>query len=76
MKGSDLASLSSLQACQFWHIWVVRVRYESVFQRNPFRSLAMNFGVVIEVRDTCGCAATLHHFHLLDTVIIALLLTL
>ena len=32
-----------------WHIWIVRCRYESVFLRNPFRNVYMNYGVVIEI---------------------------
>jgi hypothetical protein len=37
-------------AGQFFHVWSVRVRYESIFQRNPFRNMYLNFGVLVEVR--------------------------
>jgi hypothetical protein len=37
---------------QFFHIWMVRSRFDSVFTKNPFRNMHMNFGVLLEVSET------------------------
>jgi len=36
LKQLNAASLFNIVACQFWHIWSCRVRFESMFTRNPF----------------------------------------
>ena len=40
----------NIVACQFFHIWVVRNRFQSTFTTNPFRNPFLNFGVILEVR--------------------------
>ena len=39
----------TIVACQFFHIWIVRNRFESFFKRSPFRNFYMNCGVLVEV---------------------------
>ena len=35
--------------CQFWHIWIVRNRFQSSLAKNPFRNVFTNIGVLCEV---------------------------
>jgi len=49
LKQLNAAALFNIVACQFWHIWSCRVRFESMFQRNPFRNLSLNMGVLAEI---------------------------
>jgi len=49
LKQLNAASLFNIVACQFWHIWSCRVRFESMFTRNPFRNLSLDAGVVLEI---------------------------
>lgn len=43
----NAATFFNIVTCQFWHIWVVRNRLESIFARSPFRNDSMNYGVII-----------------------------
>ena len=55
LKQVNAAVFFNIVVCQFFHVWVVRTRLESVFARNPFRNETMNFGVILEVRSCCCC---------------------
>jgi magnesium-transporting ATPase (P-type) len=48
---ANAAWFFNIVMCQFWHIWFVRFRYDSVFQRNPFQNAPLLFGVVLEARN-------------------------
>jgi hypothetical protein len=36
-------------ALQFFHVFAVRSRFDSLFSKNPFRNVHMNVGVLLEV---------------------------
>jgi magnesium-transporting ATPase (P-type) len=50
LKELNATVFFNIVLCQFWYIWLVRVRFESVCTCNPFRNFFMYYGVLLEVR--------------------------
>jgi magnesium-transporting ATPase (P-type) len=56
LKELNAALFFNIVLCQFWHIWFVRARIESFFDRSPLRNPSMNYGVLLSVSYPHPCA--------------------